>query len=564
MFTREPCPGLYVLTEHSRVSTSAQVTASPQVPASTLIVGSSPAATSGWVAASCSCRSFAHPTVFWHHRLGHTLIPCLRSKASHRLVLGLPRGFASLPPLPAPPCTPCVAGRLHPTPHSSSLRLATAPFQTLHLDVWGPAPMLGPGRERFFLVVVDDYSRYTTVFPLEKKSEVTSTLIRWLLATKGTRGSCVRYLHSDSGVAERRIGLVMDIIRTSMIHARAPHFLWPYAVCYAAHQLNLQRRVSQPEASPTHLWTGSPGGVGAGGAAAAGPRTGGARSRGVGAGGASTGGASSGGARAGGADAGGASYGGAGAGGASTGGASSGGAGAGGAGAGGDGGAGGAGGASSEGTGAGSTGAGGASYGGAGAGGAGTVGASTEETRAGGINTVAPTAPPHRYDTRLQALCRLDSSSSSSPNSRSCHFAAAVSSSEWPSGLGLPSSPSVHSKSPSAYGPLFPTPDSALSVFSPPHSQSSPPVVLHDWTTRCPPRARPSSPFDDLRNVLFRSSPRCAPPVSVLPSSPESSLTVYSHPINVYYRAARPVVSLVLATLVTDLLDARHFECMLS
>ncbi|CAI7841068.1 unnamed protein product [Closterium sp. NIES-54] len=50
----------------------------------------------------------------------------------------------------------------------------------------------------------------------------------------------------------------MDIAGTSMIHARAPHFLWPYAVRYAAHQLNLQPRVSQPEASPTSLWTGSP------------------------------------------------------------------------------------------------------------------------------------------------------------------------------------------------------------------------------------------------------------------------------------------------------------------
>ncbi|CAI7755125.1 unnamed protein product [Closterium sp. NIES-53] len=44
-----------------------------------------------------------------------------------------------------------------------------------------------------------------------------------------------------------------------MIHARAPHFLWPYVVRYAAHQLNLQPRVSWPEASPTSLWTGSPG-----------------------------------------------------------------------------------------------------------------------------------------------------------------------------------------------------------------------------------------------------------------------------------------------------------------
>ncbi|CAI7773899.1 unnamed protein product [Closterium sp. NIES-53] len=40
-------------------------------------------------------------------------------------------------------------------------------------------------------------------------------------------------------IAERRIGMVMDVACTSMIHAAAPHFLWLFAVHYAAHQLNL-------------------------------------------------------------------------------------------------------------------------------------------------------------------------------------------------------------------------------------------------------------------------------------------------------------------------------------
>ncbi|CAI7815283.1 unnamed protein product [Closterium sp. NIES-53] len=44
-----------------------------------------------------------------------------------------------------------------------------------------------------------------------------------------------------------------------MIHVAAPHFLWPFAVQYAAHQLNLQPRVSLPETSPTLLWTGKVG-----------------------------------------------------------------------------------------------------------------------------------------------------------------------------------------------------------------------------------------------------------------------------------------------------------------
>ncbi|CAI7759354.1 unnamed protein product [Closterium sp. NIES-53] len=51
----------------------------------------------------------------------------------------------------------------------------------------------------------------------------------------------------------------MEVARTLMIHATAPHFLWPFAVRYAAHQLNLWPRVSLPETLPTMCWTGKVG-----------------------------------------------------------------------------------------------------------------------------------------------------------------------------------------------------------------------------------------------------------------------------------------------------------------
>ncbi|CAI7885847.1 unnamed protein product [Closterium sp. NIES-54] len=44
-----------------------------------------------------------------------------------------------------------------------------------------------------------------------------------------------------------------------MIHAVAPHFLWPFAVRHDAHQLNLWPRVSLPETSPTLHWMGKVG-----------------------------------------------------------------------------------------------------------------------------------------------------------------------------------------------------------------------------------------------------------------------------------------------------------------
>ncbi|CAI7778747.1 unnamed protein product, partial [Closterium sp. NIES-53] len=59
----------------------------------------------------------------------------------------------------------------------------------------------------------------------------------------------------DSPHGRRRIGLVMEVARNSMIHAAAPHFLCPFAVRYVVHQLNLWPRFSLPETSPTLRWT---------------------------------------------------------------------------------------------------------------------------------------------------------------------------------------------------------------------------------------------------------------------------------------------------------------------
>ncbi|CAI5998842.1 unnamed protein product [Closterium sp. NIES-65] len=152
----------------------------------------------------------------------------------------------------------------------------------------GPCPRPWT-RSRALLPVVGGH---TAVFPLRSKGDVTEVLIDWIRAARlqlrqsfGSDFSVLR-LHSDrggefssgllrafcrargirqtftlpdspqqNGIAERRIGMVMDVARTSMMHAAAPHFLWPFAVRYVAHQINLHPRVSRPETSPALLWT---------------------------------------------------------------------------------------------------------------------------------------------------------------------------------------------------------------------------------------------------------------------------------------------------------------------
>ncbi|CAI7781113.1 unnamed protein product [Closterium sp. NIES-54] len=250
----------------------------------------------GHVAAPCSCRLLSHQTLLWHHRLGHPSPPRLRGMHSRLLVSGLPRSLPPLPPSPAPHYLPCIKGQQRATPHSSSFPPTTAPLQTLHMDVRGPAHVSGQGREHYFLLVVGDYSRYTAVFPLRSKREVPNVLIPWIRAVRLQlrerfhqdlpvlrqhsnqggefssdllreffRGEGIRQTITlpaspeQNGVTERRIGLVMEVARTSMIHVAAPHFMWPFVVWYATHQLNLWSRVSLLETSPTLRWTGEVG-----------------------------------------------------------------------------------------------------------------------------------------------------------------------------------------------------------------------------------------------------------------------------------------------------------------
>ncbi|CAI7885819.1 unnamed protein product [Closterium sp. NIES-54] len=201
-------------------------------------------------------------TLLWHHRLGHPSLPRLRGMHSRLLVSGLPRSLPSPPRSPAPPCLPCGEGKQRATPHSSEFPPTTAPLQTLHMDVWGPTPVSGTDQERYFLLVVEDYTRYTTVFPLGRKADVSGVLIPWIRATchKGIHQSfTLPASPQQNGIVERCIDLIVEVARTSMIHVGAPHFLWPFAVRYAAHQLNLWPHVYEPETSPTLRWTGKVG-----------------------------------------------------------------------------------------------------------------------------------------------------------------------------------------------------------------------------------------------------------------------------------------------------------------
>ncbi|CAI7763071.1 unnamed protein product [Closterium sp. NIES-54] len=132
--------------------------------------------------------------------------------ASLTLVSGLPRSLPPLPPGPAPTCVPCVEGRQRVAPHSSEFPPTEAPLQTLHMDCFG-----------LDLHVLRLHS--------DRGGEFSSNLLRAFCRAEGIRQTfTLPASPQQNGIAGRRIGMVMDVVRTSMIHAAAPHFLWSLAL----------------------------------------------------------------------------------------------------------------------------------------------------------------------------------------------------------------------------------------------------------------------------------------------------------------------------------------------
>ncbi|CAI7915627.1 unnamed protein product [Closterium sp. NIES-54] len=216
MFTRRPRSSLYTLaTQPPQVAASAQVSVSRQV------------------APPCSCRLLSHQTLLWHHRLGHPSLPRLRGMHSRLLVSGLPQSLPPLPPSPAPPCLPCIEGWQRAAPHSSSFPRTTAPLHTLHMDVWSPAHISGQDRKRYFLLLRERFRADLRVLRLhsDRGGEFSCNLLRDFCRGEGILQSfTLPHSPQQNGIAKRRIGLVMEVARSSMIHAASPHLLWLFAV----------------------------------------------------------------------------------------------------------------------------------------------------------------------------------------------------------------------------------------------------------------------------------------------------------------------------------------------
>ncbi|XP_019251045.1 PREDICTED: uncharacterized protein LOC109229959 [Nicotiana attenuata] len=92
-----------------------------------------------------------------------------------------------------------MAARQTRVPFSTSTSRSLYSFDLIHMDVWGPYKVATQNGMRYFLMLVDDSTRWTWVFLMRLKSDVIFLLKNFIAMIKTQFGKQVKVFRSDNG-----------------------------------------------------------------------------------------------------------------------------------------------------------------------------------------------------------------------------------------------------------------------------------------------------------------------------------------------------------------------------
>jgi hypothetical protein len=97
-------------------------------------------------------------------------------------------------------CSACQTGKQVGTHHPhKNIMMTDMPFELLHMDLFGPIAYISIGGSKYCLVIVDDYSRFTSVFFLQEKSQTQEILKGFLRRAQNEFGLRIKKIRSDNG-----------------------------------------------------------------------------------------------------------------------------------------------------------------------------------------------------------------------------------------------------------------------------------------------------------------------------------------------------------------------------
>ncbi|GFV36533.1 retrovirus-related Pol polyprotein from transposon TNT 1-94 [Trichonephila clavipes] len=133
----------------------------------------------------------------WHQRFCHVNNDYLVKTSKSDSVKGLPR----LTDNGKTHCIPCKLAKSKRVSFKKTGAVRSKrPLELLHMDLCGPMPTERQGGNKYFLSIIDDYSRKVTVFPIRNKSDVFRTFIRFQKRAERFLSKKVIAVRTDGGL----------------------------------------------------------------------------------------------------------------------------------------------------------------------------------------------------------------------------------------------------------------------------------------------------------------------------------------------------------------------------
>ena len=146
----------------------------------------------------------------WHMRLGHpnsTILCQVLKVVPH--IQGNKIDF----------CAACKFGKMHQFNFPYSLHKSKRPFEIVHSDLWGPFPHVSSEGYNYYIHFVDDFTRFTWIFPLKVKFEAYSKVIQFQTFVERQFEHKIKCLQTDWGGEYRSF---VPFLQNLGIHFRHP------------------------------------------------------------------------------------------------------------------------------------------------------------------------------------------------------------------------------------------------------------------------------------------------------------------------------------------------------
>ena len=195
----------------------------------------------------------------WHMRLGH-----ISKIGLHSIAKAFPFIICNNDNVP---CDSCQFAKQKKLPFPQSISNSTVPFNILHADLWGPFSTVSALGHKYFLTLVDDFTRHTWVIFLKSKDQTKSSLINFVAYIENQFQTTLKCLRSDNGtefvvlsdfflakgilhqrtcvetpqqngVVERKHQHILNVARSIFFHSNVPLNMWNFCIQHAVHLIN--------------------------------------------------------------------------------------------------------------------------------------------------------------------------------------------------------------------------------------------------------------------------------------------------------------------------------------